>query len=224
MKEIDVPQTAIDTLLEYVYSKVKKEDIGLYPFYMKVSRDLMYKSFGDFLNVDNISTAYIYAHDEPIPLHVDRYKVDANFNLCVPLYTTDSNQKFIVFDQIFDRCGCEWQAPNVSQKRHQPATPEDKSNSNDDNDHVESICYKGIRPCDTDGIVGLTDRAVNNDLQNVLPFDIDFYHGLTGNAWNWKPGKGLVFKSSQLHTTAAQTEFKIGCVLLMKSEDCLLNP
>lgn len=223
MKEIDIPQKTIDVLLNYVYSKVDKEKIGTFPFYMKVSRELLNEAFGDVLKIDNISTAYIYAHDEPIPLHVDRYKSDAFFNLCVPLYTTDENQTFIVFDQIFDRCGCEWQAPGISQKRHQPATPEDKSNSSQDNDHVESICYKGIRPVDTEGISGLTNSPVNNELKPYLPFDEDFYFGLTGQAWHWKPTKGLVFKSSQLHTTGAQDKFKIGCVLLMKSEECQLN-
>ena len=223
MIEINIPKKTIDVLLDHVYTKVPKENIGTFPFYINVTPNLMQRAFGDFLDLSVVTTGYIYAHDEPIPLHVDRFKKDSVYNLCVPLQTKDTNQKFIVFDQIFDICGCEWQMAGVSQKRHQPASDDDRLISDKDNDHIESRSYNGVRPCDTDDVQGLTTVPVNSDVIKYLPFDKSFYFGMTGTAWPWIPTKGLIFKSSRLHTTGYQTEFKIGCVLLMTSEDCLLN-
>lgn len=224
MIEIDIPLNTIKTLYNYVLKNIGDKILGDFPFYTRVEGELLEQAFDNFLNLNQVSTAYIYAHDETIPLHVDRYKSDAQFNLNVPIWSKDNDQKFIVFDQIFDKCGCEWQAAGVKQKRHQPLTKNDLTKSKNDNNHLDSICYEGTRPFDTPGVKGLTDIPVNNDILNDLPFDKDFYYGLSGKSWTQIPGKGLIFKSSQLHGTGKQTKFKIGCVLLLKSQDCLLVP
>ena len=222
MIEIDIPQQTVDVLYQHVIKNIGDRVLGTFPFYTKVTPELLTSAFGNFLKLDTVATAYIYAHDETIPLHVDRYNADAFYNLNVPIAVSDKQQKFIVFDQEFTQCGCEWQADGVSQKRHQPLTDNDMVNSKKDNNHIESICYVGKKPCDTDGVTLLTDSPVNQDVVEYLPFDSDFYHGLSGKAWTQIPGKGLIFKSSQLHGTGKQCEFKIGCVLMLKSQDCLL--
>jgi hypothetical protein len=222
MIEIDVPLKTIDVLYQHVLDNLGDRTLGTFPFYTKVTADLLQRAFGDWLKLDVVATAYIYAHDETIPLHVDRYNADAFYNLNVPIMVNDNDQKFIVFDQEFIDCGCEWQVRGVSQKRHQPLTAKDKENSNNDNNHLESISYKSKRPCKTKGVTGLTSDPVNDDIVDDLPFDSKFYHGLTGKSWKQIPGKGLIFKSSQLHCTGKQSKFKIGCVLLLKSQDCLL--
>ena len=140
----------------------------------------------------------------------------------IPIYNTVDDQQFIVFDQEFPDRGCEWQAEGISQKRHQPLTEDDKTSSDTDNDHLESITYKGVRPFDTD-ILHSTNIAVNNELHDILPFDKDFYFGLSGKSWTQTVGKGLIFKTTQLHGTAIQEHFKVGCVFLLKSQDCLLS-
>jgi len=223
MIEIDIPMTTIKNLYNHVLKNLGNRKLGNFPFYTKVTNELLENSFKSFLDIDKVSTAYIYAHDETIPLHVDRYKSDAVYNLNVPVWTEDKTQKFIVFDQTFDKCGCEWQFKNVKQKRHQPLTDNDLVKSNNDNDHIESICYEGKRPYDTKGVKGLTNFPVNSNIEEDLPFEKEFYFGLSGRTWTQLPGKGLIFKSSQLHGTAKQTKFKIGCVLMLTSQDCLLN-
>jgi hypothetical protein len=222
MIEIDIPTETVDLLLQHVLRYIDESDLGKYPFYTKVTPELLQSAFGNFLKIDLVSTAYIYAHDETIPLHVDRYKHDAIYNLNVPILTFDKEQKFIVFDQEFTECGCEWQDSGISQKRHQPLTNEDKVRSNEDNDHIESISYVGKKPCETDGVYMLTDMPVNEEIVNDLPFSKEFYYGLSGKTWTQLPGKGLLFKSSQLHGTGKQDKFKIGCVLMLRSQDCLL--
>lgn len=217
MIEIDIPTKTVNTLYNHVLTNIGDRKLGDFPFYTKVIDSLLEDAFSDIVDLSSVSTGYIYAHDETIPLHVDRYKKDSIYNLNVPVYVEDKNQKFIVFDQEFTQCGCEWQVDGVKQKRHQPLTDADLTNSKKDNDHLESICYRGKRPADTIGVVGLTNKSVNDDITSDLPFDTNFYYGLSGKSWTQTPGKGLLFKSTQLHCTGKQTKFKIGCVLIMSS-------
>ena len=221
-REIDIPRYAIETLLAYVEQHVdivnNKE-----PFYMNVDHELREQAFGKFLDTSIIETAYIYAHTQPIPLHVDRYKKNSVYNLCVPLYKGDSDQYLLVFDQTFDEYGLSWRLADIDHIKHNPAGPEHEQTSNKDNDHLPSEVLTGIRPCDTDGVVGLTGRDVPDHINKILPYGNDnFYFGLSGTAWNWKPGKALIFKSSQIHGTAMQSEFKIGCVVLMNADNVQL--
>jgi len=221
-REIDIPRYAIETLLAYVEQHVdilNNEE----PFYMNVNHELRELAFGKFLDTSVIETAYIYAHTQPIPLHVDRYKKNSVYNLCVPLYKGDSDQYLLVFDQTFDKYGLSWRLADVDHIKHKPAGPEHKQTSNNDNDHLPSEVLTGIRPCDTDGVVGLTGQAVPDHINKILPYGNDnFYFGLSGTVWNWKPGKALIFKSSQIHGTAMQSEFKIGCVVLMNADNVQL--
>lgn len=224
MKEIDIPIKTINILLDHVFSNIDKSKLGKFPFYTKVNNDLLQKAFSDVIDIDCVTTAYIYAHDEPIALHVDRYKKDSLYNLCVPLMTDDTDQRFIVFDQIFDQCGCVWEFDEEIRKHHQPLTKNDEVQSNNDNNHDKTMAYVGHRPYNTPGVTGLSTEPLLSDLAKHLPYSKDFYHGLTGSAWHWRPGKGLVFKSSQIHGTGKQTKFKIGCVLLMNSAEFLKTP
>lgn len=223
MIEIIIPDITIDLLYNHVLENIGERRLGEFPFYTKVTDKLFETAFSKVIDLSCVSTGYIYAHDETIPLHVDRYKKDSVYNLNVPIYVEDKNQKFIVFDQEFTQCGCEWQVDGVTQKRHQPLTDADLSNSKKDNDHLESLCYIGKRPVETNGVIGLTHAPVNSDIIADLPFDSNFYYGLTGKSWTQTPGKGLLFKSTQLHCTGKQTQFKIGCVVIMNSVSLLSN-
>lgn len=221
--EIEIPWNAVKTLREYVREHV---DLGANsdPFYMHVDRDLQQKAFGDFLDIDTIETCYIYAHEQPIPLHVDRYKSNAKFNLCVPLMRGDNDQFLLVFDQEFDAHGLSWRLEDIEHIKHRPAGPEHQDSSKNDNDHLPSEVWYGVRPCDTDGVTGLTNEPLPDDLAQHLPYgQRDFYYGLTGTAWNWRAGRGLLFRSSQIHGTGYQEEFKIGCVLLLNSDQSILD-
>jgi hypothetical protein len=222
MLEIDVPKHSIDALFDVVKQRLGNRVLGDFPFYTRVPDSVITESIGKWIDISEICTGYIYGHDETIPLHTDKWKSETYYNLNIPLYNTVNNQKFLVFDQEFPDRGCEWQVEGISQKRHQPLTTEDKSNSNEDNDHLESICYTGKRPCDTD-ILYCTNRDVNEDIVEHLPFHKDFYFGLSGKTWTQSVNKGLIFKTTQLHGTGIQNTFKVGCVLLLKSEDCLLT-
>jgi len=217
--EIDIKESTIELLLDYVKQHV---DINANqnPFYMNVDADLRERAFGDYLNTDIMETAYIYAHTQAIPLHVDRYKKNGIYNLCVPLYkNTQVEQRLMVFDQTFDSHGMSWRLEEVVHEKHEPAGPSHQNTSDSDNDHLPSEVLVGIRPCDTEHVSNLTDKPLPNEIADLLPHgNKDFYHGLTGIAWNWNPGKALVFKSSQIHGTAHQSEFKIGCVVLMNSD------
>lgn len=222
MIEIDIPKHTVDALFGIVLQRLGNRTLGDFPFYTRVPDEIIQNSMSKWIDINEISTGYIYGHDETIPLHTDKWKSSTFYNLNIPLYNTVQNQQFLVFDQEYPDRGCEWQAKGVRQKRHQPLTHEDLQNSNKDNDHLESICYKDIRPVDTD-ILYATDKPVNQDIVDYLPFDKDFYFGLTGKSWTQTVGKGLIFKTTQLHGTGKQDSFKVGCVFLLKSQDCLLQ-
>lgn len=221
MIEIDIPNDTTEQLFAVVKQRLGNRKLGSFPFYTKVPYFIINEYMSKWIDEEQISTGYIYGHDETIPLHTDKWKSSTFYNLNIPIYNTVDNQQFIVFDQEFPNRGCEWQAEGISQKRHQPLTKSDKENSDNDNDHLESISYKGVRPIDTD-ILYSTNMPVNKELHDILPFDKDFYFGLSGKAWTQTVGKGLIFKTTQLHGTAKQNQFKIGCVFLLKSQDCLL--
>lgn len=221
MIEIDVPKNIIDNLLQTVIDRLDNRVLGDFPFYTRVEKEFINTNMSNWIDINQICAGYIYGHDETIPLHTDKWKSSSYYNLNIPLYNLDDNQYFMVFDQEFADRGCEWQASGVTQKRHQPLTPEDKNSSDNDNDHLESICYKDTKPCDTN-VLYLTQKEVNNDIVEHLPFDKDFYFGLSGKVWKQTVGKGLIFKTTQLHGTAKQDKFKVGCVFLLKSQDCLL--
>lgn len=222
MLEINVPKHTTDALFDIVLERLGTRKLGDFPFYTRVPNSVIQESMSQWIDVDAISTGYIYGHDETIPLHTDKWKNETYYNLNIPLYNTVDNQQFLVFDQEYPDRGCEWQAEGVKQKRHEALTLEDKSSSNADNDHLESICYKGTRPIDT-GILYATDKPVNEDIVDLLPFDKDFYFGLTGKSWTQTVGKGLIFKTTQLHGTGKQDSFKVGCVFLLKYQGCLLD-
>lgn len=222
MIEINVPDHTIDILFGLVTQRLGNRTLGNFPFYTKVDEQIAEPALGNWIDTTQISAGYIYGHDETIPLHTDKWKSTSYFNLNIPLYNTDTSQYFMVFDQEFPDRGCEWQVQGLSQRRHEPLTNNDKSSSNADNDHLESVCYTGVRPCETP-VIGLTNEPVNIDIKKFLPFDTDFYHGLTGKVWRQDVGKGLIFKTTQLHGTAKQNKFKVGCVFLLKSQDCLIT-
>jgi hypothetical protein len=221
MLEINIPQKTIKVLFDAVLERLNGRELGTFPFYTRVTQQMLLDGCPEILDIGKVEAGYIYAHDETIPLHVDRYKKDAAFNLNIPLYSEDENQYFMVFDQEFTERGCEWQAEGSHQKRHEPLTAEDKSSSNSDNNHLESWSLRE-RPWESKAdITGLTDVPVNEDIVPYLPFNKDFYFGLSGKVWKQTVGKGLLFKSSQLHGTAKQNKFKVGCVLMLKDDLCL---
>lgn len=214
--EINIKDSSVQVLLNYAAQYV---DITSNPdpFYMNVDEELREQAFGDYLDTSIMKTAYIYGHTQPIPLHVDRWKRDSKYNMCVPLYTNpDVNQSLIIFDQQFEQHGLSWRMDDIEHIHHQPAVPEERHKSNSDNDHLPSKLLIGVRPCDTKDVSGLTEHALPDHIRKLLPYgNEDFYHGLSGITWEQKPGKALMFKSSQLHCTAMQSEFKMGCVVLM---------
>jgi len=221
--EIEIPRHTTKTLMNYVRSHVDLANVSE-PFYMHVDQELCEEAFGDVLDTSTVTTAYIYAHDQPIPLHVDRYKSDAVLNLCVPLMRGDNDQFLLVFDQEFLEHGLSWRLEGIEHKQHRAAGPDHRNSSQSDNDHLPSEVWYGIRPCETNGVAGLTGEPLPQDLAKHLPYgQEEFYHGLSGMAWNWRTGHALAFRSSQIHGTGAQEEFKIGCVLLLNTDQLKLQ-
>lgn len=212
--ELSLKDRVYNTILNYVYEKSGTKDVKpLSPFYTHIPINILEDGFECEVNM---ASAYVYAHTQPIPMHVDRYKEESMFNMCIPLYTEDA-QKLLVFDQEFKDHGKSWLIENSNHISHKPLTNDDVEKSMSDNNHAKSETLVGIRPADTDILYKTNDHVNMNE--SVLPHERDFYYGLSGNVWDWKVGNALVFKSSQLHCTGIQNSFKIGCVILMSDID-----
>ena len=152
-----------------------------------------------FKGLDFLSGA-VFWHNDPYPLHVDVWDPRNKSQILIPL-RLEVEQKFIIFDQTYD--GSMTWKNNVSKEIKKAQY----------NDAPKSTT--GLRPCETDGVMGLTDDPVDKDLANLLPEDRDFYFGLTGKAYDWKPGIGMAFESKTLHATGKMQKeyFKTGMAL-----------
>ena len=142
----------------------------------------------------------VFWHNEPYPIHVDVYDPRNKTNLLIPLHI-DEFQEFIIFDQEYDG-SMTWK--NKADKNIKKSQYSDAPKST-----------TGLRPCDTDGVVGLTGTHIDNELGSKLPEHDDFYFGLSGRSYEWKPGIGMAFESKRLHATGKMhgDYFKTGMAL-----------
>lgn len=130
-----------------------------------------------------LSDGLVALHSQPFNLHTDTFHTTNKTNLVVPLQMTTS-QSLLVFDQTYDISAVWLPAGDNTRVRA--------------DDPANVIVGK---PKDTTGVAGLTASAVPSDLVPHLPYDAEFYEGLSGTNWNWEIGKGGIFSSNQLHGT-----------------------
>ena len=67
------------------------------------------------------------------------------------------------------------------------------------------------RPFETEGVEGVTDKPVSDNLKPYLPYDKDYFFGLTGHVMPWKIGEAYSFSARNIHCSGKQSGFKLGC-------------
>ena len=135
-------------------------------------------------NVDDLVGDTFYKHTYSYFPHVDAPAIDSNkyLQLVVPLEKEyDDEQYFIIFDQCSAIGFATWTGLLDA-----------------DIDFVQNTQVKGyIRKQDITNFVedGISDEFANK----YLPYPKEWYKGLSANAYEWKPGKGIMFPSNRIH-------------------------
>lgn len=153
-----------------------------------------------FINVDSVLVGFLFNHTTPFTVHSDLNTKKKSILLC-PIESHE-DQTFIVFDQTLESdVPISW-IYNIF---------DDKT----DEELKEMYYDKSLRcrPCDSPQVKGCTDYPVSDELFEYLPYSKDLYHGLTGYAWKYKPGKALLFDANKLHATGRMPSPKIGCTI-----------
>ena len=159
-----------------------------------------FSKISEHFNNLNFLNGAVFWHNEPYPLHVDVWDPRNKSQLLIPL-KLEKTQKFIIFDQIYEG-SMTWKnyVPKEIKKAEYADAPKNTT---------------GLRPCETEGVQGLTNQPINPDLAKQLPEDPDFYFGLSGKSYDWTPGVGMAFESKTLHATGKMDYkyYKIGMAL-----------
>ena len=133
-----------------------------------------------------LSSGLVAEHNTPFNLHSDTFFPENRCNLIIPLEMS-SPQSLLVMDQTYEQSAV-W--IDDDDKKNIPGQRETDP---------DNILYQ--RPCDTPGVMGLTNEPAPDNITNNGIFDSDFYYGLTGTVWEWEIGKGGIFHPTQLHGT-----------------------
>jgi hypothetical protein len=151
-----------------------------------------------------ISTPYdivgdnFYKHSSSYFPHCDAVEESAWLNIVIPISRIGvrSEQKFIVFDQL-------WQGKNITWLGNYQFTGDFHSNKKTND-----------RPCDSEFLENSTDTSLPMELWQHIEqkhFTLDYFQGLSGIAYDWSPGDVLVFDSRHPHATGRmQSASKLG--------------
>lgn len=135
----------------------------------------------------------VYKHSNLYTTHVDSHEPYQMINCLIPIHVTSPNimQHFVVFDQWVDNgIGRTWYGdrPDISARA--------------DFDINKKV---SLTPFEDDSVYNKTDTDIDlNFYKNYLDFPKhkhEYFKGLTGTAYEFKPGNLLLFNSNQLHST-----------------------
>lgn len=142
----------------------------------------------------------IYKHSNVYATHVDSGEPYQLINALIPIYLPepDVKQHFVVFDQwIENGIGRTWNANHVVK------------HNLDYNTITSSIPYNDIAVYDK--IDADIDREFYNSYLDSSDYHYEHFKGLTGTAYEFRPGNLILFNSNNLHCTGKlTTPWKLG--------------
>lgn len=152
----------------------------------------------DSIDTDRIQIAHFYKHQSPYYPHSDFHFVEKD-NIVLPLQVTNGqNPYLIIFDQYYLDDACTWTGTSKVKFKI--------------NTGVEG------RPYDSD-ITNKTNKPIPDYLYkkflNWQPKD--FWFGLSGEPFEFKPGNMIQFESTRLHATSTMhCDEKLGLTIRYK--------
>ena len=155
-------------------------------------QDVLDPILSKYFRTNKGSGGNIYKHSNLYSLHVgsDEPTQMINVNIPIHLEVEEPQQHFIVFDQWTDNgFGQTWYGDR----------PDLNNYDFDRNKKVPTSPYNDPRVYDC------TEDPIDPEFyKKYLEFDMhkpELFHGLTGTAYEWKPGNMVVFNSNNLHCT-----------------------
>lgn len=139
-----------------------------------------------------------YKHGNSYFPHCDAVEETAWLNIVIPIKRFDhvAVQKFIVFDQT-------WAGKNQTWLGSYQLSGDFYSNKKTNQ-----------RPCDSELLESPTGTPLPADIWQHLEqrhFTNDYFHSLSGVAYDWEPGNIIVFDSRHIHATGKmQSHSKLG--------------
>lgn len=154
----------------------------------------------EFVSIENYHYGNMFSHLDPFTTHADIS--DRKQTIMLMPVDCEPDQHFVVFDQtVNSETPVSW-IYNIF---------DDKTE-----DELREMYYltaEKIRPADDSRVQGLTGEPVDVELFEHLPYQREFYHGLSGRAWPYTPGRALLFPAQHLHATGAMSGAKTGCTV-----------
>ena len=155
-------------------------------------KDILYPVLSKYFKPVDGQGGNIYKHSNLYTTHVDSDEPYQLINCLLPIYVTNPEvmQHFVVFDQYVDNgFGQTWYG--------------DRADGKSNNFDINKKLYK--TPFDDDRVYDKTpDDIDSNFYAKYLEFanhKPSYFKGLTGTAYEFKPGNLLLFNSNQLHCT-----------------------
>ena len=197
MLELDIPNDIIAQFLELAVTgeKTQFKNLSIIEEQQKIQTIISNVIDTTFYHYGNV-----FNHTDPFTIHSDISHKKKSI-LLIPI-DAHQDQKFVVFDQTIDATKEISWIYNVF---------DDKTD-----DELKEMYYESSsksRPCDTDSVQQLTNLPISDKLFQHLPYTKDLYYGLSGVAWDYKPGKALLFPANRIHATGKMQSSKIGCTI-----------
>ena len=155
-------------------------------------QDILDPILSKYFRTNKGSGGNIYKHQNLYSLHVDSDEPTQMINVNIPIHleVTNPEQHFIVFDQWTDNgFGQTWYGDR-----------DDLNNYNFDRNKKVAMT-----PWEDERVYDKTDVDIDPEFYNkYLDFDChkpSYFKGLSGTAYNWKPGNMVVFNSNNIHCT-----------------------
>lgn len=195
--ELDVPHSVLDNLINLSSNGKKTEmtDLSIIEEQDKI-KDIV----SNLVDTSSYFYGNLFNHSNPFTIHSDVSSKKKTI-LLIPINAAD-DQKFVLFhQQLLRDKEMSWIYDVFSDKSE---------------DELKAMYYHTAsksRPCDTQEVVGCINEPVSEELFRYLPYTRDLYYGLTGWAWDYKPGKALLFPASIIHATGRMVSPKIGCTI-----------
>ena len=175
-----------------------------------------YKSVRDVVEYlgydpDDIYGDNFYKHPHPYFPHSDAPEEDPEYylHIVVPIEKPyDEDQYFVVFDQM-SKIG---RATYIGFTTYELNFEVNKT-------------IRGEIP--TDFITDFANNGIDTKFhETYLPYPLEWYNGLSGNAVAWKPGSVIIFPSNRIHCTGKMPENveKMGVSIRLKMDKPVYNP
>lgn len=154
----------------------------------------------EFMDVSSYHYGNLFSHDDPFTMHADIS--DKKRTILLMPIDAAADQHFVVFDQTVEQMTPVSWIWNI----FDDLTDEE----------LAARYYLSAlksRPYEYTNTRNLTDEPCPDELFEHLPYSRDFYYGMTGKAWPYKPGHALLFPANHIHATGRMSTPKIGCTV-----------